>query len=91
MAAHANLRASALLALTKLMALDPSFCDANLQLVFTLLHTKYALFMYLIPHLAPCGVVLRSVEGVIVRQEDNMPQLHTSNDAHQPAGMSRLP
>jgi condensin complex subunit 1 len=40
MAADARLRASALLALTKLMAVDAGFCDANLRLVFTLLQSK---------------------------------------------------
>ena len=40
MAVHQNLRASALLALTKLMALDPAFCDCHLQLVFTLLQNR---------------------------------------------------
>lgn len=40
MAAHADLRASALLALTKLMAIEPGFCDANLRLLFTLLHNR---------------------------------------------------
>ena len=40
MAADARLRSSALLALTKLMAVDAAFCEANLRLVFTLLHTK---------------------------------------------------
>ena len=34
------LRASALLALCKLMCLDAGFCDTNLQLVFTLLHNR---------------------------------------------------
>jgi condensin complex subunit 1 len=34
------LRSSALLALTKLMVVDGSMCDANLQLVFTLLHNR---------------------------------------------------
>ncbi|KAL0030248.1 hypothetical protein WJX77_005012 [Trebouxia sp. C0004] len=38
--AHVHLRSSALLALTKLMAIDPSFCDANLALVFTLLEKR---------------------------------------------------
>lgn len=38
--AHAHLRSSALLALTKLMAIDPTFCDANLALVFTLLEKR---------------------------------------------------
>jgi hypothetical protein len=42
MAAHADLRASALLALTKLMAIEPHFCDANLRLLFTLLHNRRA-------------------------------------------------
>ena len=40
--AHVHLRSSALLALTKLMAIDPSFCDANLALVFTLLEKRSA-------------------------------------------------
>ncbi len=40
MAAHPRLRASALLALTKLMVIDPAYCDRNLQLVFTLLQTR---------------------------------------------------
>jgi hypothetical protein len=40
MAAHASLRASALLALTKLMAIDAAFCDANLRLLFTLLQNR---------------------------------------------------
>ena len=39
---HAHLRSSALLALTKLMAIDPAFCDANLPLVFTLLEKRSA-------------------------------------------------
>lgn len=42
MGAHADLRASALLALTKLMAIEPHFCDANLRLLFTLLHNRRA-------------------------------------------------
>ncbi len=42
MAAHANLRASALLALTKLMAIEPAFCDRNLRLLFTLLQNRRA-------------------------------------------------
>ena len=40
MTADVRLRASALLALTKLMAVDAAFCDANLRLVFTLLQSK---------------------------------------------------
>ena len=40
--AHPTLRASALLALAKLMCLDAAFCEANLQLLFTLLHTRCA-------------------------------------------------
>jgi len=35
-----TLRASALLALCKLMCLDAQFCNSNLQLVFTLLHNR---------------------------------------------------
>lgn len=42
MEGHSILRSSALLALTKLMALDPALCDQNLQLVFTLLQNKCA-------------------------------------------------
>ena len=42
MNAAADLRASALLALTKLMAIEPRFCDANLRLLFTLLHNRRA-------------------------------------------------
>ena len=38
--ASATLRASALLALCKLMCLDAAFCDTNLQLLFTLLHNR---------------------------------------------------
>ena len=38
--ASATLRASALLALCKLMCLDAAFCDTNLQLIFTLLHNR---------------------------------------------------
>jgi hypothetical protein len=38
----AQLRASALLALTKLMVVDPAFCEANLQLLFTLLQSRCA-------------------------------------------------
>lgn len=34
------LRGSALLALCKLMAVDPAYCDANLQLLFTLLQSR---------------------------------------------------
>ena len=37
-----ELQAAALLALTQLMAVDVSFCDANLQLIFTLLHYRHA-------------------------------------------------
>ena len=37
MAAHCDLRASALLALTKLMVVERELCDANLRLLFTLL------------------------------------------------------
>lgn len=40
--AHPTLRASALLALTKLMCLDAAFCDHNLQLIFTLLQNRRA-------------------------------------------------
>ena len=40
MAADARLRSSALLALTKLMAVDAGFCAANLRLIFTLLQSK---------------------------------------------------
>lgn len=40
MGAHADLRASALLALTKLMAIEPGFCDMNLRLLFTLLQNR---------------------------------------------------
>ena len=40
--AHPTLRASALLALAKLMCLDAGFCEANLQLLFTLLHNRCA-------------------------------------------------
>lgn len=40
MGAHCDLRASALLALTKLMAIEPAFCDANLRLLFSLLHNR---------------------------------------------------
>ena len=36
----ASLRSSALLALCKLMIVDPSMCNANLQLLFTLLHNR---------------------------------------------------
>lgn len=39
----AGLRASTLLALTKLMAVDPGFCEHNLQLLFTLLQNRRAL------------------------------------------------
>jgi len=35
-----TLRASALLALCKLMCLDAQFCNSNLQLVFTLLQNR---------------------------------------------------
>ena len=38
--ASPTLRASALLALCKLMCLDAAFCDTNLQLIFTLLHNR---------------------------------------------------
>ena len=38
--ASPTLRASALLALCKLMCLDAAFCDTNLQLVFTLLQNR---------------------------------------------------
>ena len=37
---HVHLRSSSLLALTKLMAIDPDFCDANLALIFTLLEKR---------------------------------------------------
>ena len=37
-----QLRSSALLALTKLMVVDPAFCEANLQLLFTLLQSRCA-------------------------------------------------
>lgn len=40
LSANDNLRASALLALCKLMALDATFCDSNLQLIFTLLQNR---------------------------------------------------
>ncbi|KAK9823736.1 hypothetical protein WJX72_005030 [[Myrmecia] bisecta] len=40
LSSHPLLRSSALLALTKLMAIDQSFCDANLQLLFTLLQNR---------------------------------------------------
>ena len=42
MGAHGDLRASALLALTKLMAIEPTTCDANLRLLFTLLQNRCA-------------------------------------------------
>ncbi len=42
MAEHYPLRSSALLALTKLMALDAAYCDTNLRLLFTLLQTTQA-------------------------------------------------
>ena len=45
MAADARLRSSALLALTKLMAIDPGFCEANLRLAFTLLHNKCVIWL----------------------------------------------
>ena len=38
--ASPTLRASALLALCKLMCLEATFCDTNLQLVFTLLQNR---------------------------------------------------
>ena len=38
--AHPLLRTSALLALTKLMAIDATFCDTNMQLFFTLLTNR---------------------------------------------------
>ena len=37
-----GLQAAVLLALTQLMAVDPGVCDANLQLLFTLLHLRCA-------------------------------------------------
>lgn len=37
---HAHLRSSALLAMTKLMAIEPAFCEANLPLLFTLLEKR---------------------------------------------------
>lgn len=37
-----RLRSSALLALTKLMAVDAAFCEANLRLLFTQLQDKCA-------------------------------------------------
>ncbi len=43
MAVDARLRSSTLLALTKLMAVDAGFCEANLRLAFTLLHNKCAI------------------------------------------------
>ena len=42
LASDARLRASALLALTKLMVVDAGFCEANLQLLFTLLQNRCA-------------------------------------------------
>ena len=39
---HVHLRSSALLAMTKLMAIDPAFCEANLPLLFTLLEKRLA-------------------------------------------------
>lgn len=43
----ATLRASALLALCKLMCLDAVFCDTNLQLVFTLLQNRCKSLLHL--------------------------------------------
>ncbi|GAX78483.1 hypothetical protein CEUSTIGMA_g5922.t1 [Chlamydomonas eustigma] len=40
MQAHPLLRTSALLSLTRLMAIDPSFCESNAPLFFTLLEKK---------------------------------------------------
>ncbi len=41
LAAHPSLRASALLALAKLMAVDADFCEANVRTLFTwLLDTR---------------------------------------------------
>lgn len=42
LAAHPTLRASVLLALTKLMAVDQHYCEANLPLVFTWLENRSA-------------------------------------------------
>ena len=39
---HVHLRSSALLAMTKLMAIEPAFCEANLPLLFTLLEKRSA-------------------------------------------------
>lgn len=44
LAAHDDLQASALLALCKMMALDASFCDSNLQLLFTLLQNRWHIY-----------------------------------------------
>ena len=49
MGAHADLRAAALLALTKLMCIEPAFCDAHLRLLFTLLQNRCA------PRLPSCA------------------------------------
>ena len=46
--ASPTLRASALLALCKLMCLDAAFCDTNLQLVFTLLQNRCVLTTFTI-------------------------------------------
>ena len=47
-----HLRSSSLLALTKLMAIDPVFCDANLALVFTLLEKRSAIAACVYPTVA---------------------------------------
>lgn len=51
---HVHLRSSSLLALTKLMAIDPDFCDANLALIFTLLEKRQ------VRHLRHCGTALHA-------------------------------
>lgn len=64
MGAHADLRASALLALTKLMAIEPRFCDANLRLLFTLLHNRRA--HMLTPFTACCMDSAMHLAGLVV-------------------------
>lgn len=54
LAAHDDLQASALLALCKMMALDASFCDSNLQLLFTLLQNRWNTYLLSCMHFDNC-------------------------------------
>ena len=60
-----GLQAAVLLALTQLMAVDPGFCDANLQLLFTLLHLRCASGLRCLP--ACSQLPLHQLQGFVVQ------------------------